>query len=322
MTRDQRSRPDRLGDGWLTIDTGQAKREGCSLAEIAIDPDFASRLSGKSEHLAQSQPGAFSYFLGREKGLEDVGQRVCRDAAAAIGDRHGDIISIDLRVITRQSNPRFHADRERALSVHCIAAVYGKIDQCRVELAPVRVDVAFIVGKFGHDASLRAAQRLNYITDTGNTMSDIEHFGVERLTARKRQQLTGELDCPIGRIGHRSHVPFAAALGHAGTAEQIDRRAGHRQQVVEIMRNAASQLANGLHFLRLMQRVLGFDLKLNRQRDALLQCRVRILQRCARANRRCDVVPPSENAGYLPGVAADRLINENRQIDPRFHQPI
>ena len=59
--------PDRRfgGDGARQID-----RDRRALAELAFDPDFAARLVGEAENLAEAEAGALADRLGREEGLE------------------------------------------------------------------------------------------------------------------------------------------------------------------------------------------------------------------------------------------------------------
>ena len=82
--------------------------------------------------------------------------------------------------------------------------------------------------------------------------AQIEHHGVERLAAREREQLPGQaLAAARGRL---DRVDRAQVLGLGDPPAQHLRVAAHdHQQIVEVVRDAAGQLAERLHLLRLRQ---------------------------------------------------------------------
>jgi hypothetical protein len=82
--------------------------------------------------------------------------------------------------------------------------------------------------------------------------------GLERLAPREGEELAGQ----AGAAGHRlAHVlQHALAPARIGlTPEEVEAAREHHQQVVEVVRDAAGELAHPLQFLRLAQRVLGLE---------------------------------------------------------------
>ena len=83
-----RNRVRRLDVGLRQIDA-----ETGALALLAVDHDAAAGLLGKSEHHAQSKPGAGAELLGRKERLENPVAYGRRNAGAAIDDLDGDVVA-------------------------------------------------------------------------------------------------------------------------------------------------------------------------------------------------------------------------------------
>ncbi|MDH1669445.1 hypothetical protein N5E16_04080 [Stutzerimonas stutzeri] len=62
-------------------------------------------------------------------------------------------------------------------------------------------------------------------------------------------------DAALGRLAHAGHQAFAAC-GIGAAVEHVEPAGNHHQQVVEVMGDAAGELADGLDFLRLAQGLL------------------------------------------------------------------
>ena len=76
------------------------------------------------------------------------------------------------------------------------------------------------------------------------------------MTTREREQALGQLRGPLGAHKRVVEGTLRARLDHTAprNAEIAD---DDGQKVVEVVRYAAGQLADGFHFLRLPQGVLG-----------------------------------------------------------------
>jgi hypothetical protein len=108
---------------------------------------------------------------------------------------------------------------------------------------------------------------------------------VQCLPPRERQQPMGQGGGPSCTL--RDHpkrppdpdfvVPERHGRQHA--LQCFDPATDHRQQIIEIVRNTAGQVPDGLHLLRLTQRLLGPRTLRNLLRDPLFQFLVSQLQR-------------------------------------------
>ena len=110
----------------------------------------------------------------------------------------------------------------------------------------------------GVDFDLLAECRPQQLGDIENRAVDVDVARLQRLLAGERQQVLDQLGATIRRL-----------IDQAGGLEEIrpvpkacDQHLGgagdHRQHVVEIMRDAAGELADGIELLRLLKLALGF----------------------------------------------------------------
>ena len=119
---------------------------------------------------------------------------------------------------------------------------------------------------------------------------ELNRADIELLGARKGQKLAGQLGALFrGRSGVVGETARRMILGQLAR-QQLQVAADGHQQVVEVVSNAAGQLADGLHLLRLAQRLLGGgQLRLG-------------------AKARADVLGVMESADNLAGRIAQRRV--------------
>ena len=87
-----------------------------------------------------------------------------------------------------------------------------------------------------------------------------DHLRLQRLAAGEGEQLAGQLGGALGavKMAFFSRGSARASLGHR-RAEQLEVAADHLQQVVEVVGDAAGELADRLHPLGFAQPLLGAD---------------------------------------------------------------
>src|SRR5579883_1012955 len=71
------------------------------------------------------------------------------------------------------------------------------------------------------------------------------------LFSPKGQQLAGQVGCAAGRAQDLQHIAMQTVSGADCVLHQFGIAADHHEQVIEIVRNAARQQADCVHFLRL-----------------------------------------------------------------------
>ena len=200
--------------------------------------------------------------LGRVERLERAGQHLAGHARTGVGDADRHIL------------PRHHLglrrrvalveigvgglDRQLAALGHGVARVDGEIEDADLELGRDRrstrhMPPASTVSMATCSPSVRRRRSDMPVT----RRPSIDRLGLERLTAREGQQALGQRGRPLraahgvvdraGRADRRSRGRRPGALRCSGFEIADD----DGQEVVEIVRDAARELADALHLLRL-----------------------------------------------------------------------
>ena len=107
------------------------------------------------------------------------------------------------------------------------------------------------------DLDSAAHQRADQLRDALDLRPHIEHLRRQRLPPGKGQKLAGELRGAVDRVRNRIDVTAAPVLAEIAAAQEVGRRADDGEKVVEIVRDAAGQLADRIHLLGLAKRLLG-----------------------------------------------------------------
>ena len=102
----------------------------------------------------------------------------------------------------------------------------------------------------------RAPQQLLH---RGDELIDVDGLGIERLAPREGEQAMGQRRGAVRRGFRQRGVALDLAIAPLRDAllHQIKRSDNSRQQIVEIVRNSAGELADRFHLLRLAQLLLG-----------------------------------------------------------------
>jgi hypothetical protein len=138
-------------------------------------------------------------------------------------------------------------------------------------------------------------------------VAGIEQLGRQRLPTGKGEQLPGQLGRAIRRRSDRIDIALSFRLAQIVPPEQVDRAADHGEQIVEIMRHAAGQLADRLHLLRLSERILRRFALAGALLHALLQLVGQPAERILGIALGGDVGVGPEPADHLAGSIAHRL---------------
>ena len=243
---------------------GDIERDRRAGAERARDRDRALRLAHEAIDGAQAQAGAAAAFLGGEKRLEGALAHLVGHAAAVVGDRDRDEapavraglgFAVD---IARQRVAGPGAKAQPAAARHRIARIDRDIEQRRFELAGVgqagragrriHVDPDMLVERAAQHVGQRMQQRI-----------DVDRARLQQLAAREGEQLAGEFGAaPARPRGGRDELLRTVFAGEQRQfLEHLQIALDDGQQVVEIVRDAAGQLAHAFEPLRVVQRLFA-----------------------------------------------------------------
>jgi hypothetical protein len=115
-----------------------------------------------------------------------------------------------------------------------------------------------VAAEHGLDLDLLAEGRAQKPGDIDHGGVDVDIARLQRLLARKGEQALDQLGAALGRlIDQARHVPQVGLIRKLGD-ERFGGAADDGQHVVEVVRDAAGQLADGVELLRLLQLPLGF----------------------------------------------------------------
>ena len=144
-----------------------------------------------------------------------------------------------------------YLEHERAAVRHRVAGVDREVHQDLLNLPRVRLDVGDVVAGAEDDVDVLADQPAQQRLDLAEAGPRIEHPRLEDLAAAEREQLPGQRGGAIRRETDLVEMPGLDAPRRQHLREQLAVALDRRQQVVEVVGDAAGELADGLHLLRL-----------------------------------------------------------------------
>ena len=169
-------------------------------------------------------------------------------------------------------------DGELAVALHGVARIDREIEQGVLDLDGIDKGVPQAAGNHGLDFDALAERPAQHVVDAADQAAEIDHFRRERLAAAEGQQLRGELRTARDGGDRGLQALLGAVIARDVATEELQIAADDLQHVVEVVRDAAGQLADRLHLLRLKQLRLGLGALGNRGRDPLLQQFIGLLQ--------------------------------------------
>ena len=163
---------------------------------------------------------------------------------------------------------------------HGVAGVDGEVQQRAFQLIVIGFGQPCRFGQVHFQPDILVHRSPQHVFHAGDEVADIHGCHVERLAAGKSEQALRQGGCTLRRRHRRVDIAIDAVLAPGGQMplKQVQRTDHARQHIVEIMRNATGQLADGFHFLRLPQRFFRRDKLTGSFLDPLLQTGIEFRQ--------------------------------------------
>ena len=227
------------------------------MPQLAVDTDVAIALLHDAVDGGEAEAGAVARALGGEERLEEprLDGTVHADAVVAHGQRHvGAWIypRVEGRILGGQGDVR-RLDGEPAAVGHRVARVHREVDDHLFELARIHPHPPGVRRRHEGQVDVLSDQPLEEIRRVLDQLVQVEHLRLEHLLAAEREQLVRERRrAGRGLVDEVELAPQRVARRHPSEGE-LAPAADHGQQVVEIVRDAARQLADALHPLGVEQ---------------------------------------------------------------------
>ncbi len=153
--------------------------------------------------------------------------------------------------------------RDDAAAGHGVARVDDEIDQRRFELGNVdhdRPDVRLDVDLQRHRAADAGVEHFAHRIDP---FGNVDRLRIDALPPCECQQLAGEGGAALGRPFDRRYRPLAFGIVAHRFPQRVKTAADDHQEIVEIVRDAAGQLAERVELLRFRELLMHlFELEL------------------------------------------------------------
>ena len=236
----------------------QVDAEGRALADLAVGEDVAARLLDDAVDGGQAEAGALADILGGEERLEDLGHDLGRHAGAGVLDldqhvlagRHavaGELQALALGDVAR-------ADGERAAVGHGVAGVDGEVDDHLLELRLVGLDVPEVAAGQDLELDLLAERAVEQRRD--RSVSTSPSSSTSACSVCRREKASSWRTRPAARLALLLDV-HDVLVGGVGRPVRLQQQVGEAddggQHVVEVVRDAAGELADRLHLLALRE---------------------------------------------------------------------
>ena len=138
-----------------------------------------------------------------------------------------------------------------SLAEHRVAGVDGEVDDHLLELARIGADRAEVAAMLDLELDPLAEQPLEQVRDLGDDVGQLEHLRAQRLLAREGEQLAGQAGGAVRVGADLLDVVIVAVARRVAHQHQVASAEDRGQDVVEIVGDAAGELADRLHLGRL-----------------------------------------------------------------------
>ncbi len=168
------------------------------------------------------------------------------DALAGVGEADPDEIFIPFDIAG--------GDAELAAAGHCVAGVDRRVEHRGLELGGIDLDRPSAGAEIEHHPDRAADGARRHLGEGVEAQVEVDHLGLERLAAAEGEQVAGQRGGAVGGVDDRFEIAARRCSLRSARRQQFGRAADHGHQIVEIVGDAAGQLADRLQLLRLEER--------------------------------------------------------------------
>src|SRR5215469_4441230 len=140
---------------------------------------------------------------------------------------------------------------------HRIAGIDPQVEQREFEFGGIDRHRPKVFRDFDSDLDILSQRPREHLADLMSSLAQVDGLWPQRLTSGEGEQLPGQPYAPLGGADDRRGATRDDVIRRV-IMQQCGIPAHHSEEVVEIMRNSAGELSDGLHSLGLAQ--CGFGL--------------------------------------------------------------
>lgn len=196
--------------------------------------------------------------LRAEEGLNRPLQRCLVHAGPRIRDRKQHISSrCKAELVGVSDHLRLSGNRQAPAFRHGVACIHAEIEDRHLDLVRIRHGGRQVRRNVHRNLDLRPRGAGNEVSHAGDQGLDVDRPRLERLPARKGKQALHQESDPFGRLQRPGDQPLLALAAEALPLQEVEASDDGSQQIVDVVGNAAGQLAHAFELLALPKRVLG-----------------------------------------------------------------
>ncbi len=206
----------------------------------------------------QPEAGARAVAFGGEEGLRGAAEDFQRHPGARVGDHERNVLAGghlacgDLGRLRTQAHPAGR-NGDGAAVRHRVARVQQEVDERHLDLPGVRETRREVPVQARFEADGRTQGALRERAHRGDEGVQVHHAAVELLPAGEGEELPGQALGARDGLAH-AQGQVVPPLRAVRLLHQFEVPGDHHQQVVEVVRDAAGELPDGLHSLRAVPR--------------------------------------------------------------------
>jgi len=236
--------------------------EASAVAGGGVDMDEATALLDDAVDSGETEAGAFAGLLGGEERFEDAGLGGGVHAVTGVGNGEENVVSefhgsmkVGVGVVDEEV---LGFDGEPAAQRHGVTGVDGEIEENLLKLARVGFDAAERIAETQAEFDVFANQAAKEFAHVGDEFVEVEDFGLENLHAAEGEHLAGEGSGAVGSLANLLGTAIEGIFGLQAVEKQVAVAADDGEEIVKVVRDAASHAAESFHFLGLTK--LAFEL--------------------------------------------------------------
>jgi hypothetical protein len=196
----------------------------------------------------------FAEPFRREERLGCLAQRLFVHAFTGVGHAEANVetgLQSGSVAVGNVFRPRGHDDL--AAAFHGVAGVHGEIEQRHFQLVRVGLDRPQRERETHLDPERWAQRPLKQIRHAAHEFGDVDRFLIEFLVSREREHALGQGLASLRALHGVFKQRRAFGVVGQALAQKLETAEHRGQQVVEIMGDAAGELADRFHLLRLTE---------------------------------------------------------------------